>query len=1600
MNKPGTKPDPNKVYKRDKKGQFAKVNSLLKKIAMAKAQGVPHVPPGPTKKVPPPFSALKNPAAKKLGHDLYMRKKAGEFSNDHSIYLAAAKLSSHYKKTHPSASAGMSANQIVNAYKRHEYDEVGYVTLLGQISGNLNQLDRTGPGSDWTPSGKPSAPSKPTIDKTKSGLSITSDKFPKPDMLKPTGQTLGGVTGVKVYVDSKGVEWAVKTPKTGSNAYGNKSFMVDIEIAASRLQNKAGLPVPAMHEEEVDGKHSAVSKMYKAPDGGKVAEAFPKGKGLDISVMTEQDIADMQRNQIFDWLISNHDTHSANFLRTENGIVGIDKGQAFKFFGKDKLDYNYQPVTPLDGNVSVYQSMWKQFAKGYGELLDPNGPELKGTIERIQNIPDEDYKKLLRPYATKAVASGSISMPNKPVGAGKAELVNHFLDEAVKRKNNLGKDFGDYYAKVKAEHDKNVTPPKAKLDPSASANVKVAAKTSVPKANPTVADLSDSKQFFQAQASFDELSVGDFVVDNGVGSNAPEYFKVTAKGKGQATFTSVDQVGYDFDIDGDDWDQSNWALMKPAGITPELNKPLKTVDGLKVGDKIEAPWGSVFTVTGFGSDGNGKYVETANAKGGFGGNIYNSTIAAAGPDNPFAFVGNVNDQGAVDLKDLAGQLVNDIGDVIPGDNLTVNINNHDVKVTVTSIENAPAAIYVKKASTGAIVVIKQGHFKEGKVKYAYARGGFKPENFKPATGANAFSVGDEVLAFDENDKPLVGKVVSVDQSTSSLDVQFHENDPLDIVTFDQFVENGKIYWTDNPVATMTEGITHNNTLGLVSEQSKSKPKSKIKIEGELAKDISNVEIGDVIQSQSLNDNENYKVIKLNAGYNGNGVEAINMSTGKTEMVFDYEFEKGYVSWGDQDAVSASAPIAAAAASAISSATQWPEYPEKDLVTGPFTNKNAPGTTLKSLNLPGWGGFTGELNAGDEIVGYGANGEFKKGSVVQSAGGPMNVYVSWDDDPSGDWVEFTHTGQGGFWGDGDINGVDSFTLVGKKAGATNGPGPQMPIGPHAATQASSIPTVSSPNKGKVATFDDLEVGVVYHVPGGKMQKVIFKDADSFQAQSVSGNKHTYPKQKFNDWAADKGVLLGMPGDEDPAPSLSEVSKDNVYMLPKDPFDPYGTETKYVVKSKTAKAVVLKDVSTGGEKTVDAKDWDTEAKGWKHIPGMSDWEKYSQGIITWEEYQETNGHKETAKLHSPEGPAAPGKPSPAESFKGKKVRTVEKKPPPPWSAIKGVHVKEMGAEVYGLKKSGSLTTDHELYLACGKVIRAWKKKYPNETNWPSNNQLRHAARRLEYEENGFVVWETEEQKTAQVIANVQTAKSAVYHVPTGKYAQDSAKMPLTSFGDSKQLAGSYQNPINFGVAYDVTASMAKWGSASNPQSGSHFNSGEIHAISWYTGSGAKDHINPFLRSGSVGYGNATKIQKAVKDMDSAIAKSNPVEDWTIVTRGAYGGYDIGINHSNSTIDEVRAQIGKTVLNKGYSSTSLGSKPAFGGSYRIIYRVPPGMKGLWVSGNGSGHKLSSCSSAEREFILPRNLKLKVVAANEHSDNLGYKFDVVVEIVGWEGQ
>jgi len=254
---------------------------------------------------------------------------------------------------------------------------------------------------------------------------------PKPSSsdIKYTGKTLGS-HGAQVWVNpSTGEKWLFKP---------QAKWMTDLDVKTAILQSKAGLTRPGVYEISLNGKHGSIQYMFDNSTA-----AFPDFDPLKLS---DADLSVLQREQIFDWMISNFDAHTDQFIRTVDGtIAGVDKGQAFKFFGKDKLDWDY--IAPGNIGTFVYPKIWKAFVQGKDiKLLDPTTGPLGDYIQRLIDIPDAEFRELLKPYALAREQNFGAS-------------ASKFLDDVVHRKNNLKNDFADFYTRALTERAKHVSTP-------------------------------------------------------------------------------------------------------------------------------------------------------------------------------------------------------------------------------------------------------------------------------------------------------------------------------------------------------------------------------------------------------------------------------------------------------------------------------------------------------------------------------------------------------------------------------------------------------------------------------------------------------------------------------------------------------------------------------------------------------------------------------------------------------------------------------------------------------------------------------------------------------------------------------------------------------------------------------------------------------------------------------------------------------------------------------------------------------------------------------------------------------------------------------------
>lgn len=267
---------------------------------------------------------------------------------------------------------------------------------------------------------------------------------PDPALLQNMHQEMG-THGARVYSDGSG-QWLIKRPPPGAE------FMAPMDHATSALQEHVGLANPETHTLPWhDG--SSVTAVRMIPGAKQAFRQPPRSHQL-----SPQDRGTLQKHQALDWLIGNHDSHVGNFMRTPEGnLVGIDKGQAAKYYGRDRLDYNFHPN--FYAREPIYNQLWRDHAAGNGPpMADPRTGELGEFVKRLQDMPDHDLKNMFRPYAQSAAAAGILANPKDDPDTGEIDPrrklgpptigpndPEEFLEAMAKRKNNLSNDLGTLF---------------------------------------------------------------------------------------------------------------------------------------------------------------------------------------------------------------------------------------------------------------------------------------------------------------------------------------------------------------------------------------------------------------------------------------------------------------------------------------------------------------------------------------------------------------------------------------------------------------------------------------------------------------------------------------------------------------------------------------------------------------------------------------------------------------------------------------------------------------------------------------------------------------------------------------------------------------------------------------------------------------------------------------------------------------------------------------------------------------------------------------------------------------------------------------------------
>ena len=228
-------------------------------------------------------------------------------------------------------------------------------------------------------------------------------------------KSLGGAHEKYIYVDDRGDEWLFK-PTDKFIAHGE-----EMGYRIARLINPDAVEVRYV---ELNGRSGSIQRLVKNVKSEASFRDIPIGK------LSPSEIEAIQREHILDWFISNHDAHAKQFVRAADGrVFGIDKGQTFKFLGKDKLSVTYHPNS-MEAEP-IYNTLFRAYQNGE---IDIDLQAAFKVIRRVEQIPDSEYLEIIRPYV------------EGRFGAKASAAKDEFYRLALERKNNIRRDFEKFYS--------------------------------------------------------------------------------------------------------------------------------------------------------------------------------------------------------------------------------------------------------------------------------------------------------------------------------------------------------------------------------------------------------------------------------------------------------------------------------------------------------------------------------------------------------------------------------------------------------------------------------------------------------------------------------------------------------------------------------------------------------------------------------------------------------------------------------------------------------------------------------------------------------------------------------------------------------------------------------------------------------------------------------------------------------------------------------------------------------------------------------------------------------------------------------------------------
>lgn len=263
-----------------------------------------------------------------------------------------------------------------------------------------------------------------------------------------TAKVTGGAHTVHGYRDpNTDIKYFAK-PYPGSG----RDARVVSEAVASQVKDRIGLPTVPCYDVNVGGQRVALQPRLEG--------VSDLGHNYNPADFSQADVDMFVANEVGDWLIGEHDGHGANWIRGQNGeLVRVDLGTAFKWWGGDQLSPSFSPPQAPTSALPLKATVQAQKAGNLPSGVRVNPSAALPTIRRVEQMPADEYRTMIRPVAEAGVANPQAvtwvstmrsraakthSIPAAQVT--NAQIVDEFLDHAEERRANIRQGFIGYFA--------------------------------------------------------------------------------------------------------------------------------------------------------------------------------------------------------------------------------------------------------------------------------------------------------------------------------------------------------------------------------------------------------------------------------------------------------------------------------------------------------------------------------------------------------------------------------------------------------------------------------------------------------------------------------------------------------------------------------------------------------------------------------------------------------------------------------------------------------------------------------------------------------------------------------------------------------------------------------------------------------------------------------------------------------------------------------------------------------------------------------------------------------------------------------------------------